>query len=471
MKLHNNLGKKLGKLASLSTVLLALFGNAYAEEQVLDSTAAVVNNGIILESELNTHTQKLLSKYAATGAKVDEITARRQALQSLITRELILQIAQTNGAEVTDMQLDSTLESAALRNNTTTDKILKSYGPNLTEAQAREKFKEDYLINEIRRSSVRQRIHISPVEVNTLAKALKQRGSVEPMYHIAQVVIPLSSAPNEAEYNRVQSEARQALNAIKNGANVAEVAAKYATSEQSADIGYIPETAIPLPFLPAILNAKPGDVIGPFRSSIGMHIIKLYDVSHSAVTPIKTYDAAHILIKTSIIYSDEAAVAKLKDIASEINKGTITFAQAAKQYSEDPGSAIKGGDLGYAVADIYDPNFARALTQLHVGQMSQPVKSAFGWHLILLKDTRVDRDSLEVFKEKANSIIFEREFNEAVTSWERSLREMAYIHVIDPELVNSGVSLDQDNKGKNTLKPTNDDQGSQQYSENSRLLN
>ena len=376
MKLHNNLGQKLGKLASLSTVLLALFGNAYAEEQVLDSTAAVVNNGIILESELNTHTQKLLSKYAATGAKVDEITARRQALQSLITRELILQIAQTNGAEVTDMQLDSTLESAALRNNTTTDKILKSYGPNLTEAQAREKFKEDYLINEIRRSSVRQRIHISPVEVNTLAKALKQRGS-EPMYHIAQVVIPLSSAPNEAEYNRVQSEARQALNAIKNGANVAEVAAKYATSEQSADIGYIPETAIPLPFLPAILNAKPGDVIGPFRSSIGMHIIKLYDVSHSAVTP----------IKTSIIYSDEAAVAKLKDIASEINKGTITFAQAAKQYSEDPGSAIKGGDLGYAVADIYDPNFARALTQLHVGQMSQPVKSAFGWHLILLKDT------------------------------------------------------------------------------------
>ena len=340
MKLHNNLGQKLGKVASLSAVLLALFGNAYAEEQVLDSTAAVVNNGIILESELNAHTQKLLSQYAATGAKVDEITARRQA-----------------------------------------------------------------------------------------------------------------------------------LNAIKNGANVAEVAAKYATSEQSADMGYIPETAIPLPFLPAILNAKPGDVIGPFRSSIGMHIIKLYDVSHSAVTPIKTYDAAHILIKTSIIYSDEAAVAKLKDIASEINKGTITFAQAAKQYSEDPGSAIKGGDLGYAVADIYDPNFARALTQLHVGQMSQPVKSAFGWHLILLKDTRVDRDSLEVFKEKANSIIFEREFNEAVTSWERSLREMAYIHVIDPELVNSGVSLDQDNKGKNTLKPTNDDQGSQQYSENSRLLN
>lgn len=215
MKLHNNLGQKLGKVASLSAVLLAFFGNAYAEEQVLDSTAAVVNNGIILESELNAHTQKLLSQYAATGAKVDEITARRQALQSLITRELILQIAQTNGAEVTDMQLDSTLESAALRNNTSTDKILKSYGPNLTEAQAREKFKEDYLINEIRRSSVRQRIHISPVEINTLAKALKQRGSVEPMYHIAQVVIPLSSAPNEAEYNRVQSEARQALNAIK----------------------------------------------------------------------------------------------------------------------------------------------------------------------------------------------------------------------------------------------------------------
>ena len=465
------------KILALALALGTVSANTMAEntvsqgETVLDATAAVVNNGIVLESELNDETNKLLAQYKARGANVDPITARKQALQTLITNSIILQIARNNGAEVTDMQLDSTLENAAMRNNTSVDNILRSMGPNLTKAQAREKFKEQYLINEVRRSSVRQRINISDTEVTTLAKALQHRGNVEPMYHIAQILIPLSSTPTEAEYRRVEQESKNALYALRNGANVQEVAAKFATSEQNADLGYVPETAVPLPFLPGILNAKPGDVIGPFRSSVGMHIIKLFDVSHSAISPIKTYKASHILVKTSIIYSDEAAVAKLNDIAQQIKSGAITFEQAAKKYSEDPGSAIHGGNLGYAAAETYDPGFAQGLQSLRVGQLSQPIKSSYGWHLILLNDIKVDRDSLDAYKEKANSILFEREFSEAVVNWERSMREMAYIHVIDPILVNNGVKLDSDNKETLKEKPQYDDADSQRYSEDAVMRN
>lgn len=465
------------KILALALALGTVSANTMAAntvsqgETVLDATAAVVNNGIVLESELNDETNKLLAQYKARGANVDPITARKQALQTLITNSIILQIARNNGAEVTDMQLDSTLENAAMRNNTSVDNILRSMGPNLTKAQAREKFKEQYLINEVRRSSVRQRINISDTEVTTLAKALQHRGNVEPMYHIAQILIPLSSTPTEAEYRRVEQESKNALYALRNGANVQEVAAKFATSEQNADLGYVPETAVPLPFLPGILNAKPGDVIGPFRSSVGMHIIKLFDVSHSAISPIKTYNASHILVKTSIIYSDEAAVAKLNDIAQQIKSGAITFEQAAKKYSEDPGSAIRGGNLGYAAAETYDPGFAHGLQSLRVGQLSQPIKSSYGWHLILLNDIKVDRDSLDAYKEKANSILFEREFSEAVVNWERSMREMAYIHVIDPILVNNGVKLDSDNKETLKEKPQYDDADSQRYSEDAVMRN
>ncbi|MDY5721060.1 MAG: peptidylprolyl isomerase [Succinivibrio sp.] len=465
------------KILALALALGTVSANTMAAntvsqgETVLDATAAVVNNGIVLESELNDETNKLLAQYKARGANVDPITARKQALQTLITNSIILQIARNNGAEVTDMQLDSTLENAAMRNNTSVDNILRSMGPNLTKAQAREKFKEQYLINEVRRSSVRQRINISDTEVTTLAKALQHRGNVEPMYHIAQILIPLSSTPTEAEYRRVEQESKNALYALRNGANVQEVAAKFATSEQNADLGYVPETAVPLPFLPGILNAKPGDVIGPFRSSVGMHIIKLFDVSHSAISPIKTYNASHILVKTSIIYSDEAAVAKLNDIAQQIKSGAITFEQAAKKYSEDPGSAIRGGNLGYAAAETYDPGFAQGLQSLRVGQLSQPIKSSYGWHLILLNDIKVDRDSLDAYKEKANSILFEREFSEAVVNWERSMREMAYIHVIDPILVNNGVKLDSDNKETLKEKPQYDDADSQRYSEDAVMRN
>ena len=465
------------KILALALALGTVSANTMAAntvsqgETVLDATAAVVNNGIVLESELNDETNKLLAQYKARGANVDPITARKQALQTLITNSIILQIARNNGAEVTDMQLDSTLENTAMRNNTSVDNILRSMGPNLTRAQAREKFKEQYLINEVRRSSVRQRINISDTEVTTLAKALQHRGNVEPMYHIAQILIPLSSTPTEAEYRRVEQESKNALYAVRNGANGQEVAAKFATSEQNADLGYVPETAVPLPFLPGILNAKPGDVIGPFRSSVGMHIIKLFDVSHSAISPIKTYNASHILVKTSIIYSDEAAVAKLNDIAQQIKSGAITFEQAAKKYSEDPGSAIRGGNLGYAAAETYDPGFAQGLQSLRVGQLSQPIKSSYGWHLILLNDIKVDRDSLDAYKEKANSILFEREFSEAVVNWERSMREMAYIHVIDPILVNNGVKLDSDNKETLKEKPQYDDADSQRYSEDAVMRN
>ena len=436
---------KLSLIAMLGASFAIAPTLSYAEEEVaLDSTAAVVNGGIILESDLNRHTRELLQNYKTHGAQVDELTARRQALQSLITRSLILQLAQSNGADIPDMQLDSILKQTALRHNTSPEKILASYG-NIPESQARQKFKEDYLINEVRRSSVRQRINISDSEIYSYAKALKERGSVEPMYHLGQVIIPLSSNPTEQEYRRAQANAQTALKEIRSGANIEEVAAKYAVGSQSADLGYQPETAIPLPFLPALVNAKPGAVVGPFRSSVGLHILKLYDVTKNAITPIKTYRASHILIKTSIIFSDEAAIAKLNSIMDDVKSGKITFADAAKKYSEDPGSAVQGGDLGYQSLDAYDPGFAADIAALSVGQYSEPVKSSYGWHIIHLDDVKIDKDSLNAYKDKAASIIFEREYAEAVAYWERGLRESAYIHVIDPELVRAGASIEIEN--------------------------
>ncbi|MGN0903443.1 MAG: peptidylprolyl isomerase, partial [Succinivibrio sp.] len=304
----------------------------------------------------------------------------------------------------------------------------------------------------------------------SMAKAIRDRGGHEPQYHLYQIVIPLSSSPTEQEYQRVQYESKKALAAARNGENMEEIAAAYSNGSMESDLGYIPESAVPLPFLPAIVAAKPGDVIGPFRSSIGMHILKVADVSDNAVTPIKTYNSAHILLKTSIIFSDEKAVAKLKSLKEDILNGRISFDEAAKAYSEDPGSAVNGGDLGYSTPDSYDPGFARGLVSLKPGQISDPVKSNFGWHLIFLKDVKVDRDSINAYKEKAHNIIFEREYSEAVASWERSLRETAYIHILDKKLLDAHVMLDQEN-AKVKQVATHDDRDSQTLSDNARYVN
>jgi len=428
-----NLLKK-SRLLTASLVGISLLSSVYAGEVKLDGTAAVVNSGIILESELNAATAQVQAGYRSSGASIDDITARRLALSELITRTLILQLAKNQGHDLNDMQIDSSLKQIAIRNNTTVDKVLQRYGLANGVAYAREKFKEDYLINQVRRATVRNLIHISEAEVETLAKSLQKRGAIEPSYHLAQVIVPLSSSPNEAEYRRAKANADAAIAAIRKGGNIEEIAAKYSNAGDRTDLGYVPETSVPLPFLPAIVAAKKGDVVGPFRSAIGFHIFKVYDISTSAIAPVTTYKASHILIKTSIVFSDEAAVAKLNSILNDINSGATTFAKAAREFSEDTNSAKDGGNMGYVSLDILDPEFAQELSVMKPGTISGPVKSSFGWHLIYLADKKTDNDSLDVYKQRARGIILERDYAEALKNWERSIRESAYIHINDSAL-------------------------------------
>ena len=197
---------------------------------------------------------------------------------------------------------------------------------------------------------------------------------------------------------------------------------------------------MPVPFLPALLKAKDGDVIGPIRSPFGLHLIKLFDVTNQAVEPVTTYKAKHILLTTSVIFSDEAAYNQLDALRRSIEKGSISFAQAAKKYSEDTGSASLGGELGYAPASRYDPGFAQGLVALNVGQISKPIKSSFGWHLIYLEDKKIDKDSEEAYKQRAYELIYRRLFAEESQAWERDIRSSAYVKVTDPTLVQAGAN-------------------------------
>ena len=172
---------------------------------------------------------------------------------------------------------------------------------------------------------------------------------------------------------------------------------------------------------------------------MGMHLIKLFDVTHQAVEPITTYKASHILLKTSIIFSDDAAQSELAALRTSILNGELSFADAAKKYSEDTGSASLGGDLGYAPANTYVPGFARALVNLQEGEISQPVKSNYGWHLIYLEDKKIDKDSDEAYQQRARELIYNRIFAQEGSAWEREIRAAAYVRVTDPQLLDAGV--------------------------------
>lgn len=445
--------KKLKTFLIATASAAAIFGHiasVHAEDVVLDSTAAVVNSDIILESELNKAEADVIKSFKARGAQVSEINARRAALEELVTRSIILQIGAKAGLSLTDSQINDALAQASARTKTPVADILKSYG-NVPESVARQRFADDLIINEVRNNQVRRRIRISDAEVQLLAKTLHNVGNVEPSYHLAQIIIPLSPTATAAQVDRATRTANTIKSEARNGADFNSLAAQYAqgsTAAQGGDLGYVPETQVPVPFLPAILQAHPGDVVGPIRSPYGLHLIKLYDVSHQAVEPITTYKARHILLTTSVVFSDEAAKSQLEALRRQIMSGAISFADAAKKYSEDPGSASLGGELGYAPASRYDPAFAQGLVALRPGQISEPIKSSFGWHLIELEDKKIDKNSEEAYEQRARDLIFRRLFTQETQAWEKEIRASAYVHVTDPELVQAGLdkSIDSENE-------------------------
>ena len=437
------MNKFIKAIAILCTVTAM---HAGAQEITLDSTAAVVNNDIILTSELNQATALVKKSFAQRGQNIDEISARKAALEGLITDSLILQMAKSQGIDLTDLQLDEILNQNAMSNNVSVDEYLKRLAPGLSVTQAREQFKQSLILNEVKRSRVRNRIAISDTEVDLLAKNLKKVGSIEPRYHISQIIVPLSARASAQSAQKAENTVAHIKSRLRNGDDFTSLAAMYTQGNlatQGGDLGYMPESQIPAPFLPALLKAKAGDVVGPFRSPYGLHLIKLIDVSHDAVIPIKEYDASHILLTTSIIFSDEAAYNQLNALRDRILSGAVSFDVAASKFSEDPGSAIKGGNLGFATPEKYDPRFARAMVALKEGEISMPIQSSFGWHLIKLNKVKLDSSSDEAYKNKARDLIYRKLFAQESIIWEQELRDSAFIKVQDPALVNARIDIDQ----------------------------
>lgn len=419
--------------AALTAAMLATAAGACrGAEIVLDATAAVVNNEIILHSEL----EQAAGALAAAHRDLNPLAARRAALEQLITRSLVDQAARRQGIDLTDTQLDQALNNVAATNHTTPQQVLASFGAHLDTARQREAFRREIVMSEYRRTRVNSRIRVADAEINAAARQLKQRPAVEPQYHLSQIVVPLSENPNRQEYDTAQARVRELRAALGRGEDFDGLALRFAggQTEQIGDLGYVPEGRVPLPFVPALLRAHAGEVVGPIRSPLGLHLLKVHEITTDAVPPLRTYDAAHILIKPTLIFSDDAAYQKLLDLKARIEAGSLSFADAARQFSEDTGSAGDGGALGYAPADRYDPAFAQVLTQMNPGSISAPFKSSFGWHIIQLNDVRVDRASDDAYRARARALVRNRKFAEESQLWEKELRANAYIRILDPAL-------------------------------------
>ncbi|EAA7531936.1 TPA: peptidylprolyl isomerase SurA [Salmonella enterica] len=416
---------------------IAMIANtSFAAPQVVDKVAAVVNNGVVLESDVDGLTQSVKLNAGQAGQQLpDDATLRHQILERLIMDQIILQMGQKMGVKITDEQLDQAIANIAKQNNMTMDQMRSRLAyDGLNYSTYRNQIRKEMIISEVRNNEVRRRITVLPQEVDALAKQIGTQNDASTELNLSHILIALPENPTSEQVNDAQRQAESIVEEARNGADFGKLAITYSADQQAlkgGQMGWGRIQELPGIFAQALSTAKKGDIVGPIRSGVGFHILKVNDLrGQSQSISVTEVHARHILLKPSPIMNDQQARLKLEEIAADIKSGKTTFAAAAKEYSQDPGSANQGGDLGWATPDIFDPAFRDALTKLHKGQISAPVHSSFGWHLIELLDTRKVDKTDAAQKDRAYRMLMNRKFSEEAATWMQEQRASAYVKIL-----------------------------------------
>ena len=407
-----------------------------AQPVSLDKVAVIVDQGVVLESEIEALVKDVKRNAEAQGqALPSDRVLRTQAIERLITKSLQMQMAERMGVQVSDPQLEQTINNIAEQQGASLEDIreeLRQQG--ISYDDYREDVREELIIGEVTRANVRRRVYVTTQEINNLVKLMDQQGAEQAEYNLGHILIGLPSSPTDEDVASARSRADKVIELLNSGSDFAKIAITSSSGTnalEGGDLGWLNINSMPTLFAEAVQGKEKGELVGPIRSGAGFHILKIKDTRGIEKVTIEEVNARHILIKPSIILSDEKAKEMLEKFRQQVIDGEADFADLAKEYSEDPGSALKGGELGWSDPSNYVPAFRDALAGLEPGEYSEPVRSQFGWHLMQLIDRRID-DATEKRKEdKAYQLLFSRKYKEESEAWLREMRDTAYIEVVE----------------------------------------
>ncbi len=406
-----------------------------AAEREIDRVAAIVDNGVILQSDVDDIVNRVKRNAQAQGQTLPSDQAlRTQAIERLIIANLQTQMAQRMGLQISDAQLDDTIRNIAQSENLTLEqfrqRVINEEG---NYERFREKVREEIITNEVMRANVQRRIYISPQEVENLLKVMEEQGASSEQYKLGHILIAIPSQATTEQVNESRERAEQVMSLLNNGSDFRRIAiasSSGANALEGGELDWMNINEMPTLFAEGIRGRKKGDLVGPLRSGAGFHILTIFDIRGDNVAELTEVNARHILIKPSIILSEERAQTMLTQMVTDLKAGTADFAELAKQHSEDPGSKLKGGELGWNEADVYVTAFRDTLNRLTVNELSEPFRTEHGWHIVQLLDRRTVDATADRKREQVYRMIFNRRYNEESASFMRELRDDAYIEVL-----------------------------------------
>jgi len=419
-------------------LLLFVLATAGAEDEplsgqryTLNSIVAVVNEDIILSSELDNATRAIVKQLNEKGTQIPaKSVLDKEVLDKLIIESLQLQIAATNGITIDDSQLNTEVKDLAENNGvslTEFREILERDGYSYQDF--REDLRKQLTIMQVRRMMVASTIKVNDQEIDNLLATLKSSGVGGTEYHLGHILIAIPEAASPGEVQATKARAERTLQRLRGGADFAEVALVESDSQtalEGGDLGWRNLGQLPSMFLDTVKNMQVGEISDLIRSSGSFHIIKLLDKRGDERHFVEQTKARHILIKPDEVNTDEDVRTRIEQLEIRL-RGGEDFATLALANSQDTLSAAKGGDLGWLNEGDTVPEFENAMNSLATGEISQPVKSEFGWHLIQVQERRTHDSTEEYERTKVRNLIRSRKYEEELVLWLRRLRDESYV--------------------------------------------
>ena len=427
--------KKNLTLSVLIGFLLSSFFSERMEAKIelIDRVIAVVDSGVIMESELNLRVQDIIGRLRSEGTELPpKELLEEQVLERLIIEEIQLQIGDSAGVKISDAELNRALSMLASQNSMNLEQFKESLDANNSSySKLRDSVRKELIIQRVQRGKVGANIEISEQEIENFLNSEEGRSKLAEQYNVQQILLSLNSEAPESKVNSTKEKGADIIRRYNEGESFEKLAATYSSDQNALEggsLGWRKATELPTLFSDVVTKMKVGEASELIRSGAGFHIIRLAEKKGDVVKFEDQTLVRHILVQPSEIRSEK----QTKDLMNEIYQKLVDgedFKQLARQHSEDPGSKMEGGELGWSAPDTFDPAFEGVMNSVDIGEVSTPFQSSFGWHILEVLDRRNEDISDDVRKNRAYSIIFNRKFEQELQRTLIELRSESYVDI------------------------------------------
>lgn len=422
--------KKITKLM----LALALVASTHAIARPLDRVIVVVNDDVIMQSQLDDRVGQILTQYPA-----DQLPPREeletQVLNRLVEETLELEVARRASVNVSDREVMEAIGRIAAGNGQNLDQLqqaIESSGQTIY--SFREQIRREMTLNRVQEGAVNARIEVTPQEIANFLASDEGQNYTATNYNVAHILLETPSESTAEQLNAIAQEAQYVHELASSGESFEQLARTYSDAPdglEGGNLGWRRVEQLPTLFANYVQNMEVGEITQPFRSGAGYHILTLIEKRGAEDQVIIQTEVRHILLKPNAIRSNEASLEEITELRQQVLDGA-DFGELAREFSEDYGSARLGGSLGWSNPGSFVPQFEAAMGTLEIDEISEPIQTQFGWHILQVTGRRDQNMSERFLEMQAENFLRSRKFYDELPRWRQELRDDAFIVYKEP---------------------------------------